>query len=311
MPRAVKFDGYGGVEVLNVVEVDPPEPGEGQLLVRVKAAGINPFEAKLRSGMFREAIPISFPAAQGTDFAGIVEETGPDVTEFARGDEVFGTTTMRGSHGELALASQGNVLARPKALSWEVAGGLWTVATTAYAAVAAVGAAAGEVVVVAGAAGGVGGPAAQLARHMGATVIGVASERSHEWLRSRGLVPVTYGDGLAERLKRAAAATGQPLAALIDTVGKGYVELGVTLGIAPARINTIADEQGARQYGARSEGGSSAANVEVVAEIAQLIVAGEIELPVAATFPLDRVRDAYSLLERGHPPGKIVLVPLA
>lgn len=315
MPRAVMFEQYGGVEVLDVVEVEPPQPGDGQLLVRVRAAGINPFEAKLRSGLYEGAIPVRFPAAQGNDFAGVVEQLGANVEGFAVGDEVFGTTARRGSQAEFALAAQDRALPRPAALPWEVAGGLWTVGTTAYAAVAAVAPGAGDVVVVAGAAGGVGGLAAQLARVRGASVIGVASERAHEWLRSRGIVPVAYGagegagDGLAERLREAAAGIGAPLSAMIETAGEGYVALAVELGIAPARIDTVVDSEAAAEYGARSDGGQAAPVPQSVAELAQLIVAGELELPIAASFPLERVRDAYTLLEDGHAPGKIVLLP--
>ena len=309
MPRAVRFEQYGGVEVLEVVEVDPPELGDGQLLVRVRAAGVNPFESKLRAGVYADEIQVSFPAAQGSDFAGVVQQVGPNVDDFQPGDEVLGTTAKRGSHAELAVASQAHVLARPQALPWEVAGGLWTVATTAYAAVAAVEAGAGDVVIVAGAAGGVGGLAAQLARHRGATVIGVAGGRNHDWLRSRGILPVAYGDGLRERLQQAAADAGAPLGALIDTVGQGYVALAIGLGIAPQRIDTVVDFQAAAEHGAKTDGGREAANTEVVEEVVQLLVAGVLELPIAQTFPLDRVRDAYTLLERGHPPGKIVLIP--
>ncbi len=308
MPRAVRFEQYGGVEVLDVVDVEAPEPGDGQMLVRVKATGINPFEDKLRSGAFQGAIPLSFPAAQGTDFAGVVEKLGPDVDDFAPGDEVLGTA-KRGSQAELALAAQARVLPRPAAMPWEVAGALWTVATTAYGAVAAVGAGNGDLVVVAGASGGVGGLAAQLARHRGATVLGVAGESSHEWLRSRGILPVSYDDGLAERLEQAAADAGEQLSALIDTVGSGYVALGVELGIAPGRIDTIVDDDAAAKYGAKTEGGEAVANTEVVEEMVQLIDDGELELPIARVFPLDQVREAYALLEGSHPPGKIVLIP--
>ncbi|HET9093531.1 MAG TPA: NADP-dependent oxidoreductase [Solirubrobacteraceae bacterium] len=305
----MRFERYGGVEVLDVVEVDPPEPGDGQLLVRVRAAGINPFEAKLRSGAFEGSIPLSFPAAQGNDFAGVVEEVAADVQEFRVGDQVLGTTAVRGSHGELAVASQAHVLARPAALPWEVAGGLWNVGTTAYASVAATGVQAGEVVLVAGASGGVGGLAAQLARHRGATVLGIAGERGHPWLRSRGIVPVAYGDGMQQRLERAAAAHGGRIDALIDAAGHGYVEMGIGLGVAAERINTLVDYEGAARHGARTDGARAAANTEVVEEVVQLIVGGELELPIAATFPLESVREAYELLEHGHPPGKIVLLP--
>jgi NADPH:quinone reductase-like Zn-dependent oxidoreductase len=309
MPRAVRFERYGGVDVLEVVDVDPPEPGDRQLLVRVRAAGINPFESKLRSGAFQADIPLSFPAAQGNDVAGVIEAIGPGVHDFGPGDEVLGTTAKRGSQAELALVSQDRAVTRPEAVPWEVAGGLWTVGTTAYASVAAVAAAAGDVVIVAGASGGVGGLAAQLAHQRGATVIGVGSEESHAWLRSRGIIPVVYGDGLPERLSAAGAEAGGSPGALIDTVGHGYVELAIGLGIAPQRINTIVDNEAAGKYGAKTDGQSAAAGTDVVQEIVALIAAGKVELPIAASFPLDQVREAYTLLENGHPPGKIVLVP--
>ena len=309
MSRAVRFERYGGVEVLEVVELDPPEPGDGQLLVRVRAAGLNPFDSKLRNGTYDGQIPLSFPAAEGNDFSGIVEQVGPDTVGFEIGDRVYGTTPKRGSHAELALAAPGKTIARPPGLSWEIAGSLWTVATTAQAAVAAVAAGAGDVVVVAGASGGVGALASQLAVARGATVIGVTSEPSHDWLRSLGITPIAYGDGLAERLRQAAADAGGSLDALIDTVGRGYVALAVELGIAPERIDTIADFQAASEYGVKTDGASAADSAEVVEEIARQIVSGDIDFPIAATFPLDEVREAYTLLESGHPPGKIVLIP--
>ncbi|MDA8069740.1 MAG: NADP-dependent oxidoreductase [Actinomycetota bacterium] len=311
MPRAVRFERYGGVEVLDVVEVDTPEPGPGELLVRVRAAGINPFESKLRRGLFDAQIRLHFPAAQGNDLAGVVERVGAGVSAFAIGDEVLGTSVRRGSQAELALASETKLLRRPPALPWEVAGGLWTVATTAAAAVGAVTVAAGDVVVVAGASGGVGSLAAQLARERGAAVVGVASERSHAWLRSHGITPVAHGDGLRQRLAAAlaqAAADGHP-SALIDTAGHGYVELGVELGIDPRRVNTIVESDAALRLGARAQGQPSGAGPDDAREIVALLAAGRLELPIAAVFPLAQVRDAYALLDGGHPPGKIVLVP--
>jgi NADPH:quinone reductase-like Zn-dependent oxidoreductase len=311
MPRAVRFERYGGVDVLEVVDVDPPQPTDDQVVLRVKATGINPFESKLRSGLFQADIPLSFPAAQGNDVAGVIEQVGANVHELKPGDEVLGTTAKRGSQAELALVAQARAVARPSTVPWDVAGALWTVGTTAYATVAAVSAGAieGDVVIVAGASGGVGGLAAQLARQRGATVIGVAGEDSHAWLHSRGIVPVAYSDGLAERVARAAAANGPPKA-LIDTVGRGYVELAIELGIEPQRIDTIVDDEGAGRHGAKTDGAQAVADpVAAVAEIVGLIAAGELELPIAASFPLDQVREAYTLLDNGHPPGKIVLIP--
>ena len=309
MSRAVSFEQYGGIDVLNVVDVDPPEPGAGQILLRVRAAGVNPFDAKLRSGMFQQSIPVTFPTLQGSEVAGVIERVGDDVSGFAAGDEILGATAKRSGQAELAVVNQTHVVARPPQLPWEVAGGLWSVGTTAYAAVAAVGAAPGDVVLVAGAAGAVGGLAAQLAEQRGATVIGVASQRGQDWLRSRGIAAVVYGDGFEDRLDRALAEIGRPLSALIDTAGQGYVELAIARGIEPERINTLADYAAVKTYGVKNDGRSAADTPAVMTEVVELIVAGELELPIAASFPLEDVRDAYALLENSRPPGKIVLIP--
>jgi NADPH:quinone reductase-like Zn-dependent oxidoreductase len=309
MSRAVRFEQYGGIDVLNVDDVDPPEPGDGQILVRVKAAGVNPFDFKLRSGMFEQSIPLDFPALQGSEAAGVVERVGDGVSGFAVGDEVLGATARRGAQAELAVMNATHALIRPAELSWEVAGGLWSVGTTAYASVAAVGAAAGDLVMVTGAAGAVGGLASQLAVHRGATVIGVASEGSQAWLHSRGIVPIVYGDGFAARLDQTLAELGRPLSALIDTSGHGYVALAIELGIGVTRINTLADYPAIKQFGVKNDGRSAADTPEVMSEVVSLIVAGEVELPIAGSFRLDQVRQAYALLENSRPPGKIVLIP--
>jgi NADPH:quinone reductase-like Zn-dependent oxidoreductase len=303
------FEQYGGVDVLDVVDIAAPEPGEGQLLVRVRAAGVNPFDTKLRSGMFQQSIPLSFPALQGSEVAGVVERVGAGVTGFAPGDEILGATAKRGAQAELAVVNQTHAVIRPAALPWEVAGGLWSVGTTAYASVVAVGASAGDVLVVAGAAGAVGGLASQLARHRGATVLGVAGEAGQDWLRSRGITAVLYGDGFAERVDRALAELDRPLSALIDTAGHGYVEFAIERGIAPERINTLADYAAIETYGVKNDGRSAADTPEVMSEIVELILAGDVELPIAASFPLERVREAYALLEDRRPPGKVVLIP--
>src|SRR5580698_11253689 len=224
MPRAVRFDKYGGLEVLEVVEVDRPSPGPGKVLVRVKAAGINPGEASIRKGMFADRWPATFPSGQGSDFAGIVEEVGPGVWNVAVGDEVIGFTNDRSSQAELVVVESGNLVPRPANVSWEQACALFVAGATAYAAVRSVNLNAGDTVVVSGAAGGVGSIAVQLARNAGAKVIGLSSDANHKWLADHGVIPITYGDGVEDRIR---AASGGKVDAFVDTFGSGDVELAI------------------------------------------------------------------------------------
>lgn len=303
--KAVRFDEYGGIDVLNVQDVPTPEPGPGQVLVQVKAAGINPGEGKIRSGALHSRFPATFPSGEGSDLAGIVARTGPGVTGFSVGDEVIGYTDNRASHAEYVIVEEENLTPRPAGVPWDVAGSLFVVGATAYAAVRAVAAAAGDTVVVAGAAGGVGSIAVQLARLAGASVIGLAGETNHVWLAEHGVVPVSYGDGVAERIK---AATPR-VDALIDTQGGDYVQLALDLGVRPSRIDTIVNFAAVADHGVKAEGSAAGASAAVLAELAGLVAARKLEIPIAATFPLSQVRDAYTELERGHTRGKIVLIP--
>ena len=306
MPRAVKFDHYGGLEVLEVVDVPRPTPGPGQVLVKVKAAGINPGEISIRKGVFAERWPAKFPSGQGSDFAGVVEQTGPGVAKFAAGDEVIGFTHERASQAEFVVVDAGNLVPRPANVSWEQAGGLFVAGTTAFAAVRAVDLKAGDTVVVSGAAGGVGSIAVQLARNAGAKVIGLAGKRNDQWLTAHGVIPVAYGDGVEDRIR---AASGGKVDAFVDTFGGGYVELALKLGVAPDRIDTIIDFAAAEKYGVKADGSQAAANAEVLGQLAGLIAAGKLEIPIAKVYPLSKVREAYQELEQRHTRGKIVLEP--
>ena len=190
-------------------------------------------------------------------------------------------------------------------MPWEAAGALFVAGATAWAAVRAVTLAEGDTVVVAGAAGGVGSIAVQLARRAGATVIGLASEANHEWLRSHGVIPVTYGDGVEDRIRQAAGTVD----AFIDTVGGDYVQIALDLGVKPSRIDTIANFEAVEKFGVKGDGNAVGASAQVLAELAGLIAAGELEVPIAAAYPLDQVQDAYRRLAQGHLLGKIVLIP--
>ena len=305
--RAVRFDEYGDVGVLYVGEVERPVPGEGQVLVRGRAAAINPGEAAIRRGALHERYPATFPSGQGSDLAGVVEEVGPGVERFAVGDEVLGYTNGRNSHAELVVTEADKLTHRPTGVPWEVAGSLFIAGAAAYAAVRAVAPEAGEAVVVAGAAGGVGGIAAQLARNTGAYVIGLAGEANHEWLSDQGIVPVDYHGGVADRIEE--AAPGGQVDALVDAFGDGYVELGLVLGIEPERIATVIDFAAAEKYGVTATGDRDADGPEVLAELAALVDQGRLEVPIAATYLLDQVQAAFTELEKRHTRGKIVLRP--
>lgn len=304
--KAVRFHEYGGIDVLRVEEVERPAPGPGQVLVRVRAAGIQPGEAMIRKGARHERWPATFPSGQGSDLAGVVVEVGPHARGVAVGDEVLGFTHDRASHAEFVVVDDVNLTPRPEGLPWDVAGSLYVAGTTAYATVFAVDPGPADTVVVSGAAGGVGSLAVQLARRRGAAVIGLASEPNHAWLKDRGVVPIEYGEGVAERIRQA---SGGSVDAFIDMVGDGYVDLAVELGVRPARINTIRDWQAAAKVGARTDGEGAAACAVVVGELARLAARGELEVPIARTYPLERVQDAFRELERGHTHGKIVLHP--
>lgn len=191
-------------------------------------------------------------------------------------------------------------------MPWEVAGSLFVAPLAACAVVDAAAPQAGETIVVSGAAGGVGSVAVQLARLRGATVIGLAGPANHAWLRSRGIVPVAYGDG---QLKRIQAAAGGPVHAFADTFGGGYADLAIALGVPPGRISTIIDYEAVERLGIRGTGTSQVAGPERVAEIAGLVADGRVEIPIARTYPLEQVRDAYEELGRRHTHGKIVLIP--
>ena len=306
MPRAVRFDQYGGLDVLQVVEVERPIAGPGKVLVRVKAAGINPGEASIRKGLFAERWPSTFPSGQGSDLAGIVEELGPGVTNIAVGDEVIGFTNDRSSQAELVVVEAGDLVPRPANVSWAQAGALFVAGTTAYAAVRSVALDTDDTVVVSGAAGGVGSIAVQLAKNADARVIGLAGAANHQWLSDHGVIPITYGDGVEERIR---AAGGGKVDAFIDTFGGGYVELALKLGVAKSRIDTIIDFAAAAKYGVKTEGNHEAANAEVLAQLAGLLAAGRLEIPIAKVYPLDEVREAYRELEQRHTRGKIVLEP--
>ena len=307
--RAVRFDSYGGRDVLYVADVDRPVPGAGEVLVEVRAAGINPGEAAIRTGALHERFPATFPSGEGSDLAGVVVEVGSPLAgdgEFAVGDEVLGFSFQRSSHATHTVVPVDQLIPKPPQLSWEAAGSLYVVGATAYAAVRAVAPQPGETVAVSAAAGGVGSVVVQLLALRDVGVLGIASSSNADWLRAHGVVPVEYGDGLADRLRQAAP---DGVDAFIDLFGPDYVQLAVDLGVPPERVDTIISFEKAVEVGAKTEGSAEASTPAVLSEIANLVASGALDFDVAATYPLDRVADAFEELEQRHTHGKIVLLP--
>src|SRR6185369_11039737 len=248
MSKAVQFDLYGGIDVLQVRDVPRPVPGAGEVLVQVRAAGINPSEGVIRSGALHHLCPATFPSGQGSDFAGVVAELGSGVSGFTVGDEVIGFSMRRSSQAEYVSVPANQLTPKPSEVSWEVAGSLFVAGATAYAAVRAVRLVPGETVAIAGAAGGVGSIAVQLARRAGATVLGIAGPSNDAWLADHGAVAVNYGDDLPARL-RAAAPSGH-IDALLDFFGGGYVAMAVEdLRVPRDRVDTITDFAAVQRYG--------------------------------------------------------------
>ncbi|MFD5893128.1 NADP-dependent oxidoreductase [Streptomyces sp. NPDC060366] len=310
MPRAVRYDRYGPVDVLYVADVATPAPAADEVVVEVVAAGLNPGEIGVREGLAHAVWPATFPSGQGSDLAGHVVAVGSAVSAPPIGTEVIGFTNRRAAQADYVAVPADQVTPKPAAVGWDVAGSLFVAGTTAYAAVLAVGAEPGETVAVSAAAGGVGSLAVQLLRRQGVRVLAVAGEANHDWLASLGAVPIEYGkgvegvEGVEERL-RAAAPEG--VDAFIDAYGGGYVELAIRLGVAPVRINTIIDFPAAKKFGTKSDGNMSAARADVLAELAELVAEGRISAAVSATYPIEQVREAYTALAGPHSRGKIVL----
>lgn len=300
MTRAVRFQSFGGPEVLEVLDVSTPEPGPGEVLVDVVAAGTNPVESAVRSGLRVDRWPVKFPEGQGRDLAGTVAGLGPDAKRFAVGDEVMGWVA-RGSQATQVVVPEDHLLKKPRHLQWEVAGGLYVAGTTALDAVENSGIGQGDVVVITAAAGGVGCLAAQLAVLKGARVIGTAAERNADFLRQLGVVPLSYGVDLVDRVRSLAP---HGVSAFLDFLGGESVKAAVELGVAPSRIKTVLDWSAVDEYGVSR---AVAGDLRALATVADLIEHNRIRMPIADIFTIDDVVAAYSRLDRRDSVGKIVI----
>lgn len=314
MPEAVVATGYGRTaDVIDVITVGSTAPGPGEVTLAVRAAAINPFDAKIAAGALGTDVA-KLPRRLGGEAAGVVTAVGPDAIglegeELAVGDEVYGHRLSGAQASELTVKA-GALLRKPAALSFEQAAGLLSVGTTAVHALESVGVTAGDTVLVHGAAGSVGSLVAQLALLRGATVIGTAAPARHAALRAEGVEPVEYGEGLAERIRIAAP---QGVTAAIDTVGTDEALATSLEFVDPQRFVTIVNFGPALAAGSKAIGAGPGADpgseVRAAARLtlAGLAARGEITVPVATALPLAQAREGYRLVMGGHAGGKVVL----
>ncbi|MFD9893515.1 NADP-dependent oxidoreductase [Amycolatopsis sp. NPDC059027] len=299
--KAITFDRFGGPEVLQLSEVDIPEPGQGQVRVKVHAAGVNPIDGKIRSGAMQAVFPTTLPSTPGLDVAGVVDAVGEGVTGLTVGQEVVGWADS-GSYAEYALATV--VAAKPAGLGWEDAATLPVAGETARRVLRVLEVGAGETLLIHGAAGAVGSLAAQLAVALGATVIGTASAANHDYLASLGATPVEYGDGLVDRVR---ALAPQGIDAVFDAAGRGALPDSITLRGGTGRIVTIADPA-AQDLGIPfSGGGDDRSRAEDLAEVVERAARGELRVRIGTVYPLADAAEAQRASDGGHAPGKLVL----
>jgi NADPH:quinone reductase-like Zn-dependent oxidoreductase len=303
--RAVRLESFGGPEVLNVREVPAPQAGSGQIRVRVTAAGLNPMDWFITSDAEAASrFGLSLPSGFGTDYAGVVDQVGEGVVEFAVGDRVFGGALSRAVADHVIVQPAGSIAAggdahhTPDGVDDRTAATLAIAGCTAAAALTVLNLRRGDTVLIGGAAGGVGVFTVQLARLAGARVIGTGSTTSSDYLRSLGAEPVTYGDGLADRVQ---ALAPEGVAAAIDLHGTDAVHAARELGVPDERITTIA----AQVDGITPANGADAAHA--IDEVARLVAAGQIRVPIAASFPVEQIRAAVELQAARHVHGKVVI----
>ena len=303
--RAIRYHAYGGPEQLVLEPVSRPPLQPGTVLIRVKAAGINPWDWKLRSGAYRQFMPVKFPHTSGIELAGVVEEIGPEVTNVKKDQAVFGAAS--GAHAEYAVVAAKALVAKPASLSFDQAASVPVGAVTAWRAIELADVKAGQRVLVQGAAGGVGVFAVQLARAKGAHVIGTASANNHDFLRSLGVETVVdYHRGPIE-------SAVHDVDVALDTVG-GEVGVHSLRVLRPGGVYvTVAGQppaEEAQKRGVRAEGigpADAAQNVELLRQVTDLVESGKIKAPVTNVFPLAEARKAFTLCETGHGRGRIVL----
>ncbi len=302
--KAITYAEYGDPSVLSVTEVPDPKVGPGEVLIRVRSASVNPVDWKIVAGYLDPLMNVDLPAIPGWDVSGVVEQVGLDTPEFEVGDEVMAYArkdwVKGGSYAELVAAPVRTVAKKPAALDWHQAAGLPLAGLTAYQLLTRLGTKAGDTVLVHAAAGGVGILAVQIAKALGARVIGTASERNHEFLRDLGAEPVTYGDGLADRVRELAP---DGVDVVTDFVG-GVLDVTTAVLADGGRHGSIVEgevqQSGGLYMWVRPD-------ADDLAALATLADEGKLTVPVASVFPLERTADAFTESATGHVRGKVII----
>lgn len=302
MTKIVQFANYGPPDVLEVVEMLAPEPKAGEVRLSVRAAGVQPFDCATRRGDFRQWRPLTLPARLGNEVAGVVDAVG-DGAEAHIGDELIAYLDLEGYASDVVVPVN-QTTSKPPSMPWNEAGALSVSGQTAYTALDALQIGAGDRLLVHAAAGGVGSFAVQLAVIRGATVIGTASERNHDYLRSLGAIPVAYGSGLAERVRDACP---EGITAALDGIGGDALDVSLELLGSPERIVTIADWMKSSTMGIRRVG--TERSQEKLKDLTGWYEEGRLKIRVAASYPFDQAAQAHRDVETGHVRGKVVLTP--
>jgi NADPH:quinone reductase-like Zn-dependent oxidoreductase len=291
---------YGPPDVLAWKDVPMPEPGPGQVRIRVKAAGVMPTDPEIRRGDLKAVYPLAPDAVLGFEAAGVVDALGPGVSGVKEGDEVASMLARLGGYGEYALASSWTP--KPPKVSWSDAAALPASAEAAVGILKQLGLAGGETLLVLGAAGSVGMIATQLAVFGGATVVGAAAPRDHDLVRDLGAVPVSYGPGLADRVRKAVPSVD----AVLDAAGKGELPDAIAVAGGPARVMTLADEHAADLGVVFSEATPDRAP-EALDQTMPLLASGKLHLRRQRHLPMEQAAQAHRLLESGEAHEKLIL----
>ncbi|KYG25709.1 NADP-dependent oxidoreductase [Priestia endophytica] len=300
--KAAAISASGPPNVLKVMEFDNPHAGAGQVRVRIRAAGIQPFDLEVRSsGWAPPGLEVRYPQILGNEFAGIIDQVGDKVTDFSVGSEVLGWALLA-CYAEYVVVSVDQIVHKPQNMPWEEAGAITASGQTAHTALQELGVDKGDTILIHAAAGGVGTFAVQLAQAWGATVIGTASERNHDYLRSLGAFPVTYGDDLVDRV-RSLAPNGVNVA--FDAAGDHALHASLELVENKDRIGTIVAFDLAEELGVRPI--RSQRSVDRLAELVELYSQGKLQIYIRKAFPLHQAADAHREIESGHGRGKVVL----